>query len=263
MAKSSEQSRHADTQAEAAEAAEEAEKAAEVAAQKAKQAAEALCAALSALSASKAKLKGFAFPQASPKMAESSAPCRHADTEVPAHVSAGIVPPHREHELRPRSIPWHGFDPYGVIRLDTALKSALERGWPVWHTPGTGGNWPRTCAHDFSQGKVQHGARIDFCRGEVKDDLANIRWFRLYQQLTFYRAYMKCHQGPTTTNSIGNAMEQSCGVAYAAATGGEFLTQTSLAFHDAHHREAWVDVWRAYQALGFTPQVDDVQSHEC
>ena len=168
-------------------------------------------------------------------MAKSSEQCRHADTEeeaapVPAHVSAGIVPPHRVHELRPHSIPFHDFDANGVAQLDTALRSAVSLGWPVWRTPGGGGCYPKTCTHNFFRGKVVYGARVDFYRGTAKDDLANQRWGRLYEQLPSYKAYMSCHQGPTCTNSIGNAMEQSCGVAYAAATGGEFLAPTTLAF---------------------------------
>ena len=149
--------------------------------------------------------------------------CRHADTEeeaapVPVYTDNGII------LLRPPNIPYHEFEPNGVARLDAALRSAVEHGWPVWRTPGGGGAYPKKQDHIFPEAKLQFGARVDFYRGTAKDDLANQRWRRLYEQLPSYRAYMKRHQGPTNTNSIGNAMEQSCGVAYAAATGGEFLT---------------------------------------
>ena len=70
---------------------------------------------------------------------------------------------------------------------------------------------PKTPVHDFSQGGLQFGARIDFYRGTAADDLMNKRWQHLCEQLPRYRAYMKRHQGPTSTPGIGNALDTQRG----------------------------------------------------
>ena len=62
------------------------------------------------------------------------------------------------------------------VHLDAALAAATALGWPKWRTPGTGGAYPKTPVHDFSQGGLKFGARIDFFRGTPADDLMNKGW---------------------------------------------------------------------------------------
>ena len=54
-------------------------------------------------------------------------------------------------------------------------------------------------------------------------------------------------------------MEQACGVSYAAATAGQYLPAGSMLFwRSIQQQEAWSQAWFAYQAIGFTPQVEQV-----
>ena len=143
--------------------------------------------------------------------------------------------------------------------LDHALHCALSLGWPLWHTPGRGGEFPPTPIHDFSQGCVKFGARIDLFRGTIADHMMNKGWSNLYEQLPSYRAHMRYHQWPTSTKRIGDAMERACGVAYAAATSGQYLPAgSSLHWVSRQQQEAWSRAWYAFQGIGFTPQVEQV-----
>ena len=71
--------------------------------------------------------------------------------------------------------------------------------------------------------KVEVGARIDFFRGKLSDDIKNFNWQDFFDRLPLYSEYMSDHQGPTSTKSVGNAMEQSIGVSFGAAANGAFL----------------------------------------
>ena len=71
--------------------------------------------------------------------------------------------------------------------------------------------------------KVEVGARIDFFRGKLSDDAENFNWQDFFDWLPLYREYMSDRQGPTSTKSVGNAMEQSIGVSFGAATDGAFF----------------------------------------
>ena len=160
----------------------------------------------------------------------------------------------------PRAGPPLGHLPQGsatelCVYLDAALAGATKLGWPKWCTPGTGGGYPKRIVHDFEWEKMKYGARIDFCRGTPSDDVRSVCWQQLYMHLPRYQAYMGSHQGPKNPESIGNAMEQAIGVAYAAATKGCHLPSvTSLHWDTEEQEAAWLRAWDVYLAMGFTPQ---------
>ena len=147
-----------------------------------------------------------------------------------------------------------------IEQLDAALECAVLFGWPLWCTDGGGGEVPGKDVHDFSWMNLESGARVDFYRGVPSDDMENKDWEKLYEQLPKYRAYMRKHQCPSCTRSIGNAMEQACGVAYAAATFGKDLPVGSwMVWGSEEQQKAWARAWSAYQALGLNPQAKNVR----
>ena len=107
-----------------------------------------------------------------------------------------------------------------LASLDKALRDAILTGWPIWRSPGTGGKLPNRREHHFAFHKLQQGARIDFYRGTVANDLANVCWSDMLRRLPTYAKYLAQH--PECTNSKGNAMEMAAGISFAAATGGKF-----------------------------------------
>ena len=143
--------------------------------------------------------------------------------------------------------------------MDDALAVAVSHGWPIWHSPGTGVVFPSTPRFDFTEGTLRESARIDFYRGLPADDHCNAVWGQYWDACHRYQAYVKWpRQNPSSTNSIGDAMEMATGVAYAAATNGAFLSKGvhRLEWSRPCQTEAWAALWWVLQGLGFTPRVD-------
>ena len=108
------------------------------------------------------------------------------------------------------------------MALDEAICQALSTdnggGWPIWITPGKGGDLPNRPEHDFKWHSLQEGARIDFCRGTVSDDPGNGPLARIVSRIPVLLAdYGISH---TNINNLGNMLDAILGISYAAKTGG-------------------------------------------
>ena len=115
----------------------------------------------------------------------------------------------------------------------------------------------------FMQNKLRNGARIDFYRGAPADDLCNIAWSswlaRLprYEQLAgaMWSGATERGQEPLSHACVtarGNAMEIAVGLAWAASTGGRYLTEGHAIEWNASPEE-WKEVWKHMEARGLAP----------
>ena len=144
---------------------------------------------------------------------------------------------------------------YQLKELDERLAEAVLAGYPLWKTDGHGGNCPRRLIHDFASNTLKQGARIDFRRGTVEDDLSNKGWVKWLDRLPRYAASLR--QAPTSTLSRGNAMEQAVGLSYAAASNARFLKEGVLDWtrnlEVQSSQSSWAAVWTEFQKCGFGP----------
>ena len=150
---------------------------------------------------------------------------------------------------------------------DRALDAAIMKAWPiarvVWISPGTGGNSPGRRKHVFQENALADGARIDFYRGTIADDLINVDWSNLLRRLPHYEALVgniwkvstQLGVGPVSKSCIGtrgNAMELIVGLAWAAWTNGGALPEGhEIQWNGA--QGAWQEVWNHFRERGFTP----------
>ena len=135
--------------------------------------------------------------------------------------------------------------------LDAAIDKACRHGAPWWISPGRGGEEPRRCHHNFFLHCLLEGARIDFYRGMIKDDLRNKEWTRWFFHLPRYRRRVGDTHGPDSEKSFGNAMEVLAGLSYAASTQGNYLPHGhELVFPSNEAKASWVLVWHVFAKLG-------------
>ena len=142
-----------------------------------------------------------------------------------------------------------------IAELDSAITAAVLRGWPKWKSPGTGGTMPRREIHDFSVNGVKEGARVDFWRGTVHDDIKNEEWERMLKMCKdhYKRAQAR---GLSSQESHGNFMEQTIGCAFAAATNGRFFRAgMAMVWAGEAQKQDWKGLWLKFMALGFGPKV--------
>ena len=84
--------------------------------------------------------------------------------------------------------------PTAYEALDAALERVIDSvGMPTWHSGGGGGDEPKSRSIDLGAGALDQTARLDFRRGEAKDDWTNATWDGLASKLPKYRARL-CQQ---------------------------------------------------------------------
>ena len=130
-------------------------------------------------------------------------------------------------------------------------------GAPGYPTGGGGSHVPDKKTHDFKFGKLVCGARVDNSRGVDSDDPGNQKWQMWFSKMPLYSK--KVQQRPSCTVSVGNAMEQLVGVAYAAATNSRFLKYGWLDWtrngEIRSSQQEWAELWFELQKIGLGPVV--------
>ena len=128
------------------------------------------------------------------------------------------------------------------------------------------GDEPKRQSIDLGASALGEAARLDFRRGEAKDDWTNPEWYALASKLPKYRARLCQQQDPTSVKGIGNAMETLVGAAYACFTNyrhlrpGESLTWGCVSPEVG--RQAWAPLWKLFAHLGIRATVPGGEQRE-
>ena len=152
--------------------------------------------------------------------------------------------------------------------LDRAIVAAIDRGAPVWSSPGSKGWMPQRKLHSFLRHSLNDSAKVDFYRGTIYHDLANWLWAKWYRRCPGYQGRLQRHD--LNEKSEGDAMEWLAGVAFAAATDGRYVSHDAgrLDFEMrwdwtdegtvriASSKQYWAEVWWCFQALGLGPALE-------
>ena len=114
--------------------------------------------------------------------------------------------------------------------LNTLLGAAVQTGFPTWHVDGAA-EWLSDAIpgkiYVFPQGLVYRGAWMDFARGQDHDDPGNQVLNRWWPSLRSYAAGVRDAE-KLGWKSVGDALEQACGISFCAATGERFLIHNDM-----------------------------------
>ena len=150
-------------------------------------------------------------------------------------------------------------------QLDDFIDRAFKLGYPLWHNAKTGCYYPSRPTHNFQTDNLVEGARIDFFRGEAKDDYPNAVWAQWLEHLPMYKARVVKSHGISgkSTNSIGNALEIVAGLAFTARCRGynldkhDPLPSSWVCWKSEESRQAWCLVFEAMKSLDLPVPVEE------